>query len=330
MNNRRKLLAALGASALTAPFAAFAQQQGKVWRVGFLLASPRPAVIDADFLGAFVHGMRGLGYIEGKNLAIEWRFAEGEVARLPGLAAELIELKADVLVAAGPQAMGVAQKATSSIPIVMAFLSEPVGAGFVKSLARPGGNITGPAMMGPDVVTKQLEMLLSFAPRLSRMAVMLNPASASHVIGLKSLQSAAQKIRVKILPAEVTTAQEIESAFAMMKREQAGAVIVFADSMWNRRTRQIAELALKNRLLSAGGFQDYVEAGCLVSYSSSFADNARRAATYVDKIFKGAKPADLPVEQPTTFELFINRKTAKALGLTIPQSLLISAEKVID
>ena len=329
MNCRRKLLVVLSTSALVAPFRSFAQQQGKVWRVGFL-SLRRPASLDSDFLGEFPQGMRELGYVEGKNLVIEWRFADGEVERLPVLAAQLVRLKVDVIVASSTQAVSVAQKATSTVPIVMGNSGDPVGSGFVKSLAHPGGNITGLSNINVDLSPKLLEMLLSMVPKLSRVAVLVNPANSSHGARLKTVQAAAQRVRVKILPVEAKTAQEIEPAFSMMRRENAGAVIVHSDAIFNAQVRQIAELAEKHRLLSIAGIREYVDAGCLMSYGPSFASMYRRAAIYVDKIFKGAKPAELPVEQPTKFEFVINRKTAKALGLTIPQSLLVSADKVIE
>ncbi len=329
MNNRRKLIFALGAAALAVPFGSFAQQQGKVWRVGFL-GTRRPASLDTDFIGAFPQGMRELGYIEGKNLVIEWRFADGDGERLPGLAAELVQLKVNVILAGAVQSARAAQKATTTIPIVVALWNDPMGTGLIKSLAHPGGNVTGNSIMLDDIGPKQLEMLLSMAPKLTRVAVLLNPANSGHITTLGRVQAAAQNVRVKILPVEARVPQEIEKAFAMMAREKAEAVIVMPDGIFNGKARQIADLAAKNRLPSIAGIRNYVEAGCLMSYGASFSDSFRRAATYVDKIFKGAKPGDLPVEQPTKFELFINGKTAKALGLKIPQSLLITAEKVIE
>ena len=212
----------------------------------------------------------------------------------------------------------------------MGVTGDPVRDGFVKSLARPGGNITGTALLSVDIMPKRLEMLLSLAPKLSRVAVLFNPANASHVAGVATVQAAAQATKAKILPVEVKAPQAIEAAFATMKRDKAGAVIVQADSVFQSNMRQIADLALKNRMLSATAIREYVDAGCLLSYGASFTASFRKAATYVDKIFKGRTPADLPVEQPTTFELFINGKTAKALGLTIPQSLLILADQVIE
>jgi len=330
MNNRRKLLVALGAGALVAPFCSFAQQQGKVWRVGFLTPRIRPDSLDSDIFGAFSNGMRELGYVDGKNLVIEWRFADGHYERLPELAAELVRLKVDVIVVAGAATTSAAQKATTTIPIVLGSSIDPVGSGFAKSLARPGGNITGLSNLTGDLGPKHLEMLLSMVPKLSRVAVLMNPGNSAHANILKTIQSAAQRTNAMILPAEARTAPELESAFSAMTQGKAGAVIVPRDGLFIQQARQIAELSAKKRLPCIATFREYVEAGGLMSYGPSLTDLFRRAATYVDKIFKGAKPGDLPVEQPTKFELVINRKSAKALGLTIPQSLLISADKVID
>jgi putative ABC transport system substrate-binding protein len=330
MISRRQLLIALGAGSFTISLASVAQQPGKVWRVGFLSARNRPASIDADDFGAFPKGMRELGYVEGKNLVIEWRFAEGKVERLPGLAAELVQLRVDVIVTQSTPATSAAQKATTTIPIVMSTVGDPIGSGFIKSLPRPGGNITGLANMIIELSPKHLEMLSSMVPKLSRVAVLLNPDNGSNPATLKTVQAAAQKLNIKILPFEARTPQEIENAFSGITREHAGAVILAQDSVFVGQRRRIAELALKNRLPSIAATRDFAESGFLIAYGTSFADLFRRTATHVDKIFKGATPADLPVEQPTTFELVINGKTAKALGLKIPQSLLVSADKVIE
>ena len=330
MNNRRELIVALGAGALAAPLGSFAQQQGKVWRVGFLALRARPISLDADYVGAFQRALRELGYVEGQNLVIDWRFAEGRTELLPVFAAELIQLKVDVIVINGTAAANAAQKATATIPIVFPNTGDPVAAGYVKSLARPGGNMTGLSNISNDIIPKHLEMLLSMVPKLTRVAVLLNSSNKANILNLERIQSAAKRTSVKILPVEARTAPEIESAFSAMARDKAGAVIVINDTFFIQQRRQIAELAAKNRLPSISAVREYAEAGGLLSYGSSITDNNRRVATYVDKIFKGAKPADLPVEQPTKFELFINGKTAKALGLKIPQSLLISADKVIE
>ena len=330
MNNRRNFLVALGASVIAAPLSSFAQQRGKVWRVGILLSLNRPDSPVSGVIGPFLRGMSELGYVEGKNLVIEWRSAEGKSERLPGLAAELVQLRVDVIVTPSPQATSAAQKSSITIPIVMTNSDDPVGSGFAKSLARPGGNITGLSNITGDISPKHLEMLLRVAPKLSRVAVLVNPTNASLSTVLKSVQSAAQGTSTKILPVEARNAQEIEQAFFAMAREKVGAVIVARDVLFILQARQIAELAAKNRLPSIAQIREYVDAGGLMSYGQNRADNYRRVATYVDKILKGAKPGDLPIEQPTKFELVINGKTAKALGLTIPQSLLISADQLIE
>jgi putative ABC transport system substrate-binding protein len=330
MNNRRKLIVALGASALVTPLGSFAQQQHKVWRIGFLSQRGRPESLDADDFGGFPRGMRELGYVESKNLVIEWRFADSKLERLSELAAELVQLKVDVILAAGTPATRAAQSATSMIPIVMASVADPVGSGIVKSLARPGGNTTGASNYSIDFSPKLLEMLLSVVPKLSRAAVLVNPDNPAQSTWLKNIQVTAQKINVSILPVEARTPQELERAFSIISREKAGAVIVSGEALFMQQQRRVAELTAKYRLPSISARKVNVEAGCLMSYGPSNVDNFRRAATYVDKILRGAKPADLPVEQPMTFELIINGKTAKALGLTIPQSLLLMADKVID
>ncbi len=328
MNNRRKLIIALGASALAAPFRICAQPVKKSVVVGILATEDQLSA--QTVVAAFKQGLKELGYVEGENLTLQWRFADGKFELVPGFATELVNLKVDVIVSAGTVTTIALQKATSTIPIVMANTLDPVGSGLVKTLARPGGNITGLSSLGGDIGGKHLEMLLSVAPKFSRVAVLLNPGNQSHPLVLKSIQSAALKTSTTILPLEARTAPEIENAFSAMTQGKAGAVIVARDGFYINRTRQITELALKNRLPSISERENYAEAGGLMSYGVNQAEQFRRAATYVDKIFKGAKPADLPVEQPTKFDLVINRKTAKALGLTIPQALLVSADKVIE
>ena len=323
-------MVALGAGALAVPFSSFAQQQGKAWRVGFL-SQRHVNFLDSDYYyGPFTLGMRELGYVEGQNLVIEWRSAEGNNERLPGLATELVNLKVDVIVTAGAPATSAARNATTTIPIVMGSTGDPVGSGFVKSLARPEGNITGLSNMSGDVSPTQLEMLLAMVPKLSRVAVLVNPTNMANIKNLERVQSEGQKRGVKILRADTRTPQEIDNAFSWIRQQNAGALIVSLEPLFQQHKSQIAELTAKHRLPSIAGLREYVEAGVLMSYGASLADQFRRAATYVDKILKGAKPGDLPVEQPTIFELFINGKTAKALGLTIPQSLLASADKVIE
>jgi putative tryptophan/tyrosine transport system substrate-binding protein len=329
MNGRRKIIVALGAGALAAPLSLFAQQQNKVWRVGFL-AARHVDFVDSDYYyGPFRQGMRELGYVEGKNLKIEWRSAEGNNERLPQLAAELVALKVDLILAAGTPATRAAQKATASIPITMGNAADPVSSGLVTSLARPGNNITGLSGMIAEVSVKQLEMLLNMSPKLLRVAVLINPDNASHAMRLKTIQAAAPSSGVAIIPVEAHTAQEIGMAFSTMVRNKAAGVIVARDSLFNRNLPELAALAAKYRMPSISGIRQFVEAGGLMSYGPNLGDQFRRAATYVDKIFRGAKPANLPIEQPTKFELFINGKTAKALSLKIPQSLLITADKVV-
>ena len=332
MNHRRKILITLGASAaaLALPLGSFAQAPGKIWRVG-VLTLRRTAMIDTDpFYVPFRDGMRVLGYVEGRNLKIEWRAADGDATRMAGLAAELVNLQVDVIVTSGTLASVTAQKATATIPIVIAHVSDPVGSSIVKSLARPGGNITGTSLMVTDVSAKHLEMLLGMAPKLTLVAVLMNPASPIHPDILKRMQEAALSLKVKLLPLQAGGKAEIDAAFATMARQKAGAVSVAQDPLFVQQARQIAQLAAQYRLPSITASGELAEAGGLLGYGANLGEQFRQAATFVDKIFKGAKPADLPVEQPTKFELVINGKTAKALGLKIPQALLISANKIIE
>ena len=339
MNNRRKLIAATGAAALTAPFPSLAQPPpapaGKVWRVGFLASPGRPSDLDTHYYGVFKHGMRDLGYVEGRNLAIEWRFADGDAKRLAAMAAELVQLKVDLITTAGNAAASAAQKATATIPIVMGSSADPVDNGLIKSLAQPGGNMTGLSDLGGELAPKRLEMLLAMtavarsgAPRIA--LLLLNTGGTSSLRTRDSVVAAGEALGATILPFVAATAAEIETAFAAMRAQKAGALIVMLIPFFQQQRKQIAQLAIKYRLPTMTADRQYPEAGALMSYGPTLADNFRRAAYYVDKIFKGAKPADLPVEQPTKIELVINGKTAKALGLKIPQALLISADKIIE
>jgi putative tryptophan/tyrosine transport system substrate-binding protein len=330
MNQRRKIVVAIGAGAVVGWSGSLAQQQPRVWRVGFLTLRSRPDSFDAGVFGAFRAGLRELGYVEGNNLIIEWRFADGKPERLAGLAAELVQLNVDVILTAASQPTAAAQKATKTLPIVIGSAGDPVASGFVQSLARPGGNITGVSENAVDIVTKLLEMLVRIRPRLALVAVLTNPDNPALAARLKVIQDAAQSIGVATLSVEARNAKEIGDAFALMALKKAEAVIVPTDPVFIQQWRLIADLAAKHRLPSTGGSGEYPQAGGLLSYGPNLSDNVRRSATYVDKILKGAKPADLPVEQPTRFELIINRKTASALGLTIPQSILISADKIIE
>ncbi len=330
MNNRRKLVFSLGASALVAPLGSLAQRQGKTWRIGLLTSLSRQALLEAGWYEAFLQGLREHGYVDGKNLIIEWRSAEVKSERLPSLAAELVHLRPDLIVSAGTPATHALQKTSTAIPIVMLNVIDPVGAGFAKTLAHPGGNMTGYANISAELGPKQLQMLQSMVPKLSRVAVLVNPTNSGTLEFLKNVQNAGLKLAVKVLPVEVRDVTDVEKAFSDMVREKAGAFIVTRDALFIPLAGQIDALAKKYRLPSISGNLELVKAGGLMCYGPNTEHMYRRAAVYVDKILKGAKPADLPVEQPTKFELIINGKTAEALGLTIPHALLISADKVIE
>ncbi|MGH8674199.1 MAG: ABC transporter substrate-binding protein [Burkholderiales bacterium] len=277
----------------------------------------------------FPRGMRELGYVEGKNFVIEWRYADGKNERLPGLAAELVRLKVDVLVAPANYAAHAARQATTTIPIVT-FMADPVGEGLVASLARPGGNITGLSMVPVNLGPKHLELLKTMAPAISRVAIVLNPGNSTHPRTLSAVEAAAKKVGVQILPVEASTSEEIEQGFAGLTRERASAVIVPLDAFYFLQRRQLAELSLRHRLPSIFSYRESAEAGGLMSYGQDLAYFYRYMATYVDRILKGAKPGELPIEQPTRIHFAINRKTAKALGLAIPQELLLRADEVIE
>jgi putative ABC transport system substrate-binding protein len=280
-------------------------------------------------MDAFRQGLRELGYVEGKNIVIEPRYAEGKFDQLPLLAAELVRLKVDVIVTSGPTATRPAKGATSTIPIVMTFDDDPVGSGFVASLARPGGNITGLSTLSPEVSGKQLELLKEIVPRLARVAVIGTSTRQGTAQNLQQLEPAAGTIGVKLQYLDIENPKAIESAFRAATKERADAVLVLQSPVFNPQRAQMADLALKNRLPATYPRREFVEDGGLMSYGVNFLDLDRRAATYIDKILKGAKPADLPVEQPTKFELVINLKTAKQIGLTIPPNVLARADRVI-
>ena len=300
-----------------------AQQPGKVPHIGFLSLSGANQE-------AFRQGLRDLGYIEGKNIAIESRTAANRADRLSVLAGELVDLKVDVIVAAGSQAVHAAQRTTKSIPIVMTSSSDPVGTGFVASLAHPGGNITGLSLVGPDLSTKRLEMLKEVILGVSRVAVFWNPDDPAAKLSLRETEDAAKAQAMHLQILEIREASDFESAFRAANKGRARALILLPAPIVATQAKQIAELALKNNLPAISPVSEFPSAGGLMSYGANLPDLYRRAATYVDKILKGAKPADLPVEQPTEFELGINLKTANALGLAIPPSLLLRADQVIQ
>ena len=307
-----------------APLSAAAEQPAKVPRIGYLASTSPSPVHDA-----FRQGLRELGYIEGQNTVVEYRWAEGKLERFPDLAAELVRLKVDVIVASTTAPALAAKNATTTIPIVIVYVADPVGRGLVASLARPGGNITGLSWGGIELSGKQLELLKEAVPKLSRVAVLTNPAGEFHRAVLREAEAAAGALAVQLQPFEVRDPTDFDSAFAAMTRARAGALLVPGDPMFFIQRTRVAHLAAKSRLPAMYGLREHVEAGGLMSYAPSIRDTHRRAAVYVDKILKGAKPADLPVEQPTKFEMVVNLKTAKALGLTIPQSILIWADQVM-
>ncbi|MGH7262748.1 MAG: ABC transporter substrate-binding protein [Candidatus Rokuibacteriota bacterium] len=307
---------------------AHAQQSGKVPRIGFLGNST--AALETNLVGPFREGLRDLGYDEGRNVLIEYRWAEGNYERFPALIAELIALKVDVIVTAGTPATLAVKKATASVPLVMIAVGDPVGTGIVASLGRPGGNITGLTSISPELDGKRLELLREVVPGISHIAVLWNAGSPLQVVAEKQTQAAARVLRMKMLSLGVRTQEEIEAAFATMVRERPGALLVLADRLFLHHRARIMEFATKHRLPGVHAYRELVEAGGLMSYGPSYAGMHRRAATYVDKILKGAKPGDLPVEQPATFELVINMKAARTLGLTIPQFVLLRATELIQ
>jgi putative ABC transport system substrate-binding protein len=278
---------------------------------------------------AFRQGLRELGYVEGKNIFIEWRFAEGKLERLNEFAAEFVRLKVDVIVTAAPGPTRAAKKATSTIPIVMAFDNDPVANGFVASLARPGGNITGLSTLAPEISGKQLELLKEIVPRLSHVAVLRTSTGKGWQATVKEIELAAGALKLQLQHLDVLDPKDIETAFREARKGRAGAVLVLASPILESHRTQVADLAAKNRLPAIYPFPEFVEAGGLVTYGVSLSDLYRRAATYVDKILKGRTPADLPVEQPIKFEFIINLKAAKQIGLTIPPNVLVRADKVI-
>jgi putative ABC transport system substrate-binding protein len=321
--DRRTFIGTLAGGLLGSPFTALAQQPSKLARIGII------ANEDGPTWESFRQGMRDLGYVDGRNVTMEWRWLEGKTDRLPTYALELVQLKVDIIVASSTQTIRAAKEATGSIPIVMALSAYPDKIGLVESLARPGGNVTGLSNVSPDLMGKRFQLLKEIAPKVSRVAVLWNPASPVEPLGFRDELAAAAAGGVEIQSIEVRTPDDYAVAFAKVTASRADAVHVFANPV-NYYSRQlIVDFALKSRLPSIYDERRFVESGGLFSYGASFNDQCRRAATYVDKILKGAKPADLPVEQPTKFELVINLKTAKTLGLTIPQSLLLRADDVI-
>jgi putative ABC transport system substrate-binding protein len=318
------LVVVLAVGLCLAPLAAEAQG-GKVPRIGILILPP-----DSGYLAALRQGLGDFGYVEGQNIALEIRSADGRPERLPGLAAELVRLKVDVIVAASNAVTATAQKTTTSIPIVMTNVSDPVAAGFVASLARPGGNITGLTIQSPDVAGKALQLLKDAVPSLSRVAVLWDPGLPGGRQNVSEVETAARALGLRLQLVEVRSPGELDGAFAAVTGERTRAALIAGSPMQMTTRAQIAELAVKRRLSTMCVLREYVQAGCLMGYGASIADQARRAAYFVDRILNGTTPTDLPVEQPTKFYFIINLKTAKALGLTIPPSVLLRADQLIQ
>ena len=322
MIDRRTFIGTLAGGVLASPLAAFAQQPTKVPRIGVIGGQDAPA------WEGFRQGLRELGYVDGRNVTIDWRWSGGNAERLPTLATELVQLKVDIIVVAGTQPTRAAKQATSTIPIVMTVSGHPDKIGLVESLARPGGNITGLSNVAADLTGKRLQYLKEIAPKVSRVAVLWFPESAAETLWSQDLLAAAAVAGLTIQSIEMRTSDNYDAAFAAVTERHADALYINAHALHAKNRQLIADFALKSRLPSMYEERLFVVAGGLLSYAPSYIELFRRAATYVDKILKGAKPADLPIEQPTTFELVINPKTAKVLGLTIPQSLGMQAELI--
>jgi ABC-type uncharacterized transport system substrate-binding protein len=326
--DRRVFLGAV-AGLLVAPLAARAQPAGKIPRIGWLGGPSRESA--EPFVREFQRGLKDLGWIEGQNLVIEWRFGGGRAEQLPDLAAELVGLRVDLIIAPSSPTMFAARNATRTIPIVTVAGGDPAALGIVASLGRPGGNITGlTGTVGPEIGGKQLELLKETVPKVSRMAVLWNPTTRGNALVLKEAEIAAGALRVELQRLEARRLDDFESAFAAMSTKRAGALLILGDVMFTTYRGRLANLAVKSRLPAIYGDRNFVDEGGLMSYGANLMDNFRRAPVYVDKILKGAKPGDLPIERSAKFELVINLRTARALGLTIPPSLQQRADQVIE
>ncbi|HEV8311397.1 MAG TPA: ABC transporter substrate-binding protein [Methylomirabilota bacterium] len=319
---------ALTLGVIVSPPATEAQQTQRIYRIGFLGNST--AALETNLVEPFRKGLRDLGYIEGANSQIEYRWAAGQYERFPALIAELIALKVDVIVTAGTPAALAVKKATTSIPLVMVAVGDPVGTSLAASLSRPGGNATGLSSIAPDMEGKRLELLREVLPKVSHIAVLWNPANLFHVGSSKQARDAAQAMRIKLQFFAARSTEELADAFAAIVKDRPQALVVFADRVFLHNRTRIVDFALASHLPTAVTHQELVDTGGLMSFGANYPDMHRRAAIYVDKILKGAKPGDLPIEQPTRFELVINLKTAKALGLTIPASVLLRADRVVE
>ena len=329
MMRRREFITLLGGAAAW-PVAARAQQPAKVSRIGFVAGGGRPPSLESSLYAGFAQGMRELGYIEGKHFIIDYRFAEGQYERFRAIAAEFARLRVDIILVGASFAVPAMREANPSTPIVMGYSIDPVGQGHVASLAQPGGNTTGLSSALHEIVAKQVDLLLATVPNLRRLAVLYNPAGTGYVLSFKTIEATAQQAGIGLRPTPASSPQEIEATFDALGGERVDAVIGLADALFATRRQQIAQLMLKARLPSIFSAREYTEAGALMSYGDSLQEFYRRAASFVDKIIKGANPGDLPIEQPTKFNLVINRKTADALGVTISSQLYIFADEVIE
>jgi len=330
MMDRRAFIIVVGGGVLAGPPAAPAQQPAKIPRLGYLVLPPLSEKPSPE-RAAFLAGLHELGWIEGKTIVIEYRSAQSNPELIDDLAEELARMKVDVIVTAGSNALlRAAARATSTIPIVMPGSADPIAEGFVASLARPGGNVTGRALLTPELASKRLELLKETVPRVSRVGVLWNPGVSSANLELRATRATADRLKVTLRPLEVRNADDLTRAFGVLENARPDALTMFFDEQNSGYRELVGDFAKKHKLPTVFGAKEFAEAGGLMSYAPDIADGFRRAATYVDKILKGAKPADLPIEQPTKFELVINLKTARTLGLTIPQSVLIRADEVIQ
>ncbi len=328
-STRRKVIIGLGAGALWASARAFSQQSKKISRVGFLYLGSRKSAMESGRYDLLLRSLRELGYVEGSNYALEARYADGKPEALAAMVAELVSAKVDLIIATGTPVYRALQKATKTIPVVMTAGGDPVADGFAASLSKPGGNFTGVTNLATDVTPKVLEYLVTVVPRVSRVAVLTNPANPAHTAGLTKSQAAGRSIGVEVVGIDISTREGIASAFTKMGSAKVQAFMLLGDNFLVQHSREIAGLAIKHRLPSIYS-PEYPTEGGLLGYGNDPIDSFRRAAPYVDKILKGANPADLPIDQPTKLEFVINLKTAKAIGLAIPQAVLIRADRVIQ
>lgn len=326
--DRRRFIGFAAATLLAAPFRVGAQSSARVYRIGFLGNST--AALEANLVKPFRDGLRDLGYVEGRNLAIEYRWAEGNYKRFPKLVDELLAAHVEIIVTAGTPAAQAVERATRTVPLVMVAVGDPVGTKLVATLAHPGGNATGLTSIAPDLEGKRLELLTQVAPHVSRVAVLWNPDNAFHVGAERQAQEAAQVLHLDVVSVQVRTARDFDAAFDAIASRGAGAMSVLADRVFLHNRTRIVEFAANRRLPAVYPYRELVDAGGLMSFGPDYADMHRRAAAYVDRILKGAKPADLPIEQPKQFELVINQRAARALGITVPNALLLRASDVLE